>query len=579
MENSSEYNIKLKKLTYFYENISNALLAALAISVLMYFAIKNTVNIDKLNIWLFCIVVITALRLLSYKLYDESKVTQKNISTHFFIFTILMIISSAIWALIPLFLFPEDTAYQMIIFLMFGGLATGASLSLAAEFKIFVIYLMITITPILFTFYTQDTEITTFISITGLFYIFFLLAIAKKVSDRVVDNIVLIYNNNELIEKLKHKAQEADSANKSKSKFLSVMSHEIRTPLNAIIGFVKILKNNEKDKVKQEYLETIDSSSYLLMSVINDVLDISKIESGNFTIESIEYEPYKELYYLYDLYENTTQEKGIDFINSISLDLPKYLSSDMLRLKQIISNLLSNAIKFTPQGKSIEFIANYNKQTSSLHVEIRDEGIGIEEKNISKITQEFTQADDSTARKYGGTGLGLSIVKKLLKLQNSDLKIKSELNAGSTFYFDLPVQITDTIDIDIENSEELIYDFSHKNILVAEDNKTNQMLIRILLEEFNLSVTIAEDGLKAEEIFAKNHFDLILMDINMPNKNGSDAMKSIKKVDKNIPIIALTANAVSGDKEKYIKEGFDNYLSKPIDNDEFIKVINKYLKE
>jgi len=577
MEHSQDYSIKLKKLTYLYDNLLGALISALAIAILMYFSIKDAVNIENLNIWLVSIILITLTRLITYKLYNETKINKKNISKQFFIFFILMLISSTIWSLIPLYIFPENIAYQVLLMLMFGGLATGASLSLAVEFKIFATYLSITMIPILVSIYIQDTEITTFITVTGLFYILFLLAIAKKISARIVDNIILVFNNEELIHKLKRTADEANNANEAKSKFLSVMSHEIRTPLNAIIGFVKILKKDEKNKIKQEYLETIDSSSFLLMSVINDVLDISKIESGNFIIEYIEYEPYKEFYSVHTLYENTSKQKGIKLINSISSELPNYLKGDILRVKQIISNLLSNAIKFTPKGKNIEFIVDFDKQTSSLHVEIRDEGIGIEKKNIKKVIQEFTQADDSTARKYGGTGLGLSIVTKLLELQNSKLEIKSEPNIGSSFYFDLPVKLSENINIQEEEHPEIKYNFHGKNILVAEDNKTNQMLIKILLDNFNVEVTIVEDGLEAENIFKEKSFDLILMDINMPNKNGTDAMLTIKTINKSIPIIALTANAVSGDKEKYIKEGFDNYLSKPIDNEELAKVLSKYL--
>ena len=209
---------------------------------------------------------------------------------------------------------------------------------------------------------------------------------------------------------------------------------------------------------------------------------------------------------------------------------------------------------------------------------VKDEGIGITKENIEKITKAFSQADNSTAREYGGTGLGLSIVERLLELLGSSLHIESEIGKGSTFSFDIKTPIVNkTIeDEDIEAG----FDFSGKKILVAEDNQTNQLLIKIILEEFNIDITIANDGAEAEEIFETNKFDLIMMDINMPKKDGVEAMKSIKKFEKtkrkHTPIIALTANSVYGDKEKYISYGFDGYLAKPIDTKELIKTLKEY---
>jgi len=553
----------------------SAMIGALSISVLFYFATINYIDYQILNIWIFTSFFIAAVRMLLFKNYKQTTITSKNIKKFYILFYIFLIISTFLWTLVPFILFPKELELQVLIVLLIGGLATGASVSLAVKTYMFNTFLFMSLVPILFTFFIQTSNVANSIMISILFYILFLYIISKKISAFIISSIKLNDENQKLIHKLEQKVDESKKANESKSKFLSVMSHEIRTPLNAIIGFVKILKKDEKDLSKKKYLDTIDSSSFLLMSIINDILDITKIEAGKFVIESIEYEPYKELYSIYDLYERTSSDNGINLINSISTDIPIYLKGDMLRLKQIISNLLSNAIKFTPKGKNIEFIATYNKEKSLLYIEIRDEGIGIKNENITNITKEFTQEDSSTARKYGGTGLGLSIVTKLLKLQNSELKIKSKIDVGSSFYFELPIESTKNKIT--ENKIDIEYNFSGKKILVAEDNKTNQMLIEILLDDIGVLIKIANDGNEAEEIFNKEKFDLILMDINMPNKNGLEAMKSIKEINNKIPIIALTANAVSGDKEKYINEGFDDYLAKPIDNDALKFVLNKYL--
>lgn len=431
------------------------------------------------------------------------------------------------------------------------------------------------ITPYFYIFLVEESHISNSVLIALLLYVILLLIIAKKISFNVNKNFLLAYDNRELVAKLQQKVEEANKASEAKSKFLSVMSHEIRTPLNAIIGFVKILKNNESDEEKLKYLDTVDKSSYLLMNVINDVLDVSKIESGKFSLEFTKFEPKEELESVYDLFKRSGEEKGVHVINKISESLPKCIKTDKLRLKQIISNLLSNAIKFTEKGKNVEFICSFDEKTSRLYIEVKDEGIGIAQENIENILKEFTQADSSTAREYGGTGLGLSIVSKLLKLFGSELKVQSELGKGSSFSFVLPVQIVhETKKVE---HELLRADFHGEKVLVAEDNKTNQMLIKLLLEEMNLEVIMANDGLEAIELFEQEDVALVLMDINMPNKNGIEAMLQIKEQNKNIPIIALTANAIAGDKQKYLDEGFDNYLPKPIENDILLRMLKKYL--
>ncbi len=296
-------------------------------------------------------------------------------------------------------------------------------------------------------------------------------------------------------------------------------------------------------------------------------------------LESVEFDAKGEFQTLFFLYEQNAKEKNVTLINSIDANIPDYLESDILRLKQILSNLLSNAIKFTPEGKSIELIISFDAQTNLLHCEVRDEGIGIAQENIEQITQAFTQADSSTARKYGGTGLGLSIVTKLLTLFGVALKIESQLGKGSSFSFDLPVALSSK---KMQTQQEDVpTTFTNNKVLVAEDNKTNQMLIRILLEELDLEVSIADDGAIAEEMYKKGHYNLVLMDINMPNKNGSEALLAIRAYEKEnnsfTPIVALTANAVSGDAEKYLAEGFNDYLAKPIDDKKLLFVLRRYL--
>ena len=373
--------------------------------------------------------------------------------------------------------------------------------------------------------------------------------------------------------------KKAVAANEAKSSFLSVMSHEIRTPLNAILGFITILKNKEDDPKKYKFLDTIDKSSKTLTNIINDILDINKIESGNFELEMRSFKPEDEFNSLIHLFTQNASQKEIHLINNISSNLPEFICSDILRIKQIISNLLSNAIKFTPAHKNIIFTVSYNKNNSLLSFSLKDEGIGISKENIQRITQAFIQADNSVARRFGGTGLGLSIVEKLLELFGSKLHIQSELGCGSTFSFDIKVKEASYPEQNEETIQNL--DFHRKKVLVADDSQTNLFLIETILEEMNIEVTLAKDGVQAIDMFKNDRFNLILMDINMPNKNGIEAMQSIQKFEKlrrsPTPIIALTANSLDGDKQKYMSYGFDDYLTKPIDMKNFIKTLQNYL--
>ncbi|MBN2782460.1 MAG: response regulator [Campylobacterales bacterium] len=471
--------------------------------------------------------------------------------------------------------------YQMIMLLLIGGLISGSAVSLSSRIEMFYVYILLTLIPFIYVLYLGDSKAYNILAASASLYMIVVILMSKKIANNTYTNIILAYEKQDLISELKNKVQEANIANKAKSEFLSVMSHEIRTPLNAIIGFVQILLRTEKDPKKVKYLNTVNDSSKVLTNIINDILDISKIESGKFTLEAIPFNPKDEFESLYQLFKPNANEKNLNFKFNISKDMPQTLSHDILRIKQIISNLLSNAIKFTPSDKNIELNISFNKQNSSLHCEIKDEGIGIAKENIKKITEVFTQADSSTTRKYGGSGLGLAIVTKLLKLFDSELKIESELDKGSVFSFDIKMVVLKESILDTQEQEDCI--FENKKVLIAEDNAANQLLIKLILEELNIhSVVIAQDGLEVEEMFQKDTFDIVLMDINMPNKNGTEAMLAIKEYEKKLninptPIVALTANAVSGDREKYIKQGFDNYLAKPIDIKELTKILNQYI--
>ena len=363
-----------------------------------------------------------------------------------------------------------------------------------------------------------------------------------------------------------------ETAMKVKEEFLANMSHEIRTPLNAILGFVNIIYEQEKDPQNKKYLEIIKQSGKNLLTIINDILDFSKIESGKLNIENIEFNPKEEFINLIELFKNSAKEKNI-ILEFRYENLDYNIVSDPTRIKQVISNLLSNAIKFTSSGKKV--YCNIKIANNKLFVEVIDEGIGISEDKLDHIFSAFSQADSSTTRKYGGTGLGLAISKNLVYLLGGELKVESELKKGSEFYFEIPVKTTNLI---LNNKPQVLNNQKFQaKVLVVEDNKANQMFFKVLLNNLGITdIDIANDGVEAVNK-ASDEYDIVFMDENMPNMNGLESAKKIKQKGIKTPIIAVTANALSGDKEKFL-EVMDDYLPKPIDKNILIKILQKFLK-
>ena len=369
----------------------------------------------------------------------------------------------------------------------------------------------------------------------------------------------------------------AQDASKAKSMFLANMSHEIRTPMNGIIGTVSLLKELENSKEQNELIIDLSSSSEMLMSLINDVLDYAKIESGQLLIS-------KETLLLENLVKDvlkivqTKTKLSIDisyrFLNE-TLKSPIY--SDSLRIKQVLMNLLSNAIKFTHKGSvTVELdLVEFNK-TKFIQVDVIDTGIGIRDEDQERIFETFSQADSSTTRKYGGTGLGLAICKKICHLMEGDVFIFKSDEEGSIFRIELPfIPSNEKIEKVIES--DVIPVFDQLKVLVVEDNVMNQKIIKKLLNKLSIEPDIVNNGRESLDILAENSYDVILMDIQMPVMDGVTATKEILKMsDITTPkIIALTANAFAEDKERCLAAGMDEYLTKPIDLASLVKVLSK----
>jgi PAS domain S-box-containing protein len=378
------------------------------------------------------------------------------------------------------------------------------------------------------------------------------------------------------------KAKElAEASNKAKSEFLANMSHEIRTPLNGIIGFTDLLMKTNLGRTQEKYMVTVNQSAHSLLDIINDILDFSKIEAGKLDLYIEKYDVKEILSQIIDLilYESNQKKLGLEL--NIAPDVPKYFWIDSVRLKQILINLLANAVKFTKEG-SIKLNVSIIEKTDDSRAKIRfaviDTGIGILEENKKKIFQAFSQEDSSTTRKFGGTGLGLTISNQLLGLMNSHLQVDSIIEMGSTFYFDLDLEISNQILENIDQNETLIAikelpiktNKSSKKIkiMIVEDNKVNMLLLKTILKNLYSEVTISEipNGKDAVDQFETIKPDIIFMDIQMPIMNGYEATRKIRnlKSGKKIPIIAITAGTEKEEKDKCIEAGMNDYISKPI---------------
>ncbi len=404
----------------------------------------------------------------------------------------------------------------------------------------------------------------------------------------------LLSFNKSLEEKIKKRTRELARANQLKSQFLANMSHEIRTPMNGIVGMSNVLMDENLTKEQKEYAGIIKSSATSLLTIINDILDLSKIESGQLTFEDRSFSITMMLKEIESVFRLKAEEKGLDLKISASQNLPRFFIGDEVRIKQILINLVGNAVKFTDQGfvKVSVSVEKELKEKIILRFEVEDSGPGIKESFKKHLFDKFSQQDTSITRQYGGTGLGLSISKHLAQLMGGNIDVANKEHNGAIFSVFLVVKKQSTVTRELtekENSREIIADLVKKvsdfdpRILLAEDNPVNQKVNLILLEKMNLTAHIANNG---EEVLSKlkeSAFDLILMDIRMPRLDGIETTKIIRdpKSDvkqKNIPIIALTALAMQEDASRCMKAGMDQYLTKPIHPDKLIKTLAKVLE-
>jgi signal transduction histidine kinase/ActR/RegA family two-component response regulator len=386
---------------------------------------------------------------------------------------------------------------------------------------------------------------------------------------------------------LEQEMERAENSERAKEQFLANMSHEIRTPLNAILGMTRLLLDKEPRSDQMRYLNAIRESSDNLLVIINDILDLSKIEAGKVRFEEISFRLQDRIDTVLNTMQFTADEKRLDLKADMADRLPSVLNGDPYRLNQVLINLVGNALKFTEKGSVRISVRELNRQDDKVDIqfEVTDSGIGIGKDKLQHIFDMFTQESSSTTRKFGGTGLGLAICKRLVELQGGDIEVESEPGKGSTFRFHVPYTISDDTGsaLNRSNTIEADKDLSGLRILLAEDNEFNKMVAVDTLEELipGVQVDIATTGKEAVELALKNNYHVILMDIQMPEMDGYEATRLIRSYNNerinSVPIIAMTASVIKSEVDNCFESGMNDFVGKPFNPEELLNTIKRNL--
>lgn len=413
--------------------------------------------------------------------------------------------------------------------------------------------------------------------------IFFAFRLQRKSLKILQDRNKVIDENNKKIEismkMLEDAKEEAEKNARIKSEFLSIMSHELRTPMNAVLGMTQVIMEENPRKDQLENLETIKISAQNLLDIINDILDYNRLESGKIFLEHKDFSLKNLMAKLFRIFSYSMKQKGLTLNYNYDSSLGESFIGDEIRLGEIITNLIGNAIKFTDSGAitvDIKKIGN-KPNTSLIRFSVKDTGIGISQQNITNIFDSFTQEKTDTTRKYGGTGLGLSIVKKLLELMSGRIFVESKVGEGSKFYFEIELENSDKkFEQVIKEPESAPNKINLSKILIVEDNTVNQLVMKKMLKNTGIEIDIADNGKIGFEKVLQNKYDLVFMDLLMPEMDGYEATREIRNFNKDIPIVALTADVMKGVEAKTKEAGMNNYLTKPVKKDELLKILSLY---
>lgn len=558
-------------LGYIVKNNNTSIIGEIILALIIFYILQSSIQESSLTIWIAYMLVISVLRFLAGKITEKQlKQSKKQQSGTYLLMSLLAM--SVGWGYAGgVFLQPDNIIINSYVLLALTGLAAGSIASTSYLINYYISFIFISASPLILGYLIQGDNHSMIYAATITFFGLYMVKVADLYRKQIINNLLLNRNNEVLITELKQQNNEITSANHLKNRFLSNMSHELRTPINSTLGFIHLLKQTENDAIKKNYLSIIYNASKELLEKIDSILSFANLEEKEMVILNKSESIIQIINKTIKLHQSLLTQKQIKVNLDTGSSLPEKIEIDALKVQQITEALLSNAIKFSKKNQLINISVNYQTSNQTLSITIQDFGKGIHPDKLDYILLPFTQEDLSDKRDHDGQGLGLTIAYQLINLLGGKLSIESELNQGSTFCFTIPAE---------ESKINLKKDKLTGSILIVEDNPTSQLLISKLVQSIGLDYTIANDGIEAIEQFKKQPFDLILMDENMPRMTGIEATTEIRKLmeGKDIKIIAITANALEGDKERFLKAGMNDYLKKPLDIAKFYTLLRKILK-